>query len=91
MSTFSTVNMSGELTIIESTDWLRLRDKFLINWPVNAMGYYTIDNFIKWKRIDASYVDCIFYALDGDWDDGTVLILVDASTSRQKSLKTFLL
>lgn len=68
--------MSGSLTTIKPESWPALRDKFLVDWPRNAMGYYTIENFIKWNRLDSAYEDCVFYSLDDDWSDGTVLILV---------------
>lgn len=68
--------MTHRLTQISVNDWPQLRDKFLADWPTHSLGYYTVDNFIKWKSQDPSYNDVTFYSLDDDWSDGTVLIIV---------------
>jgi hypothetical protein len=61
---------------ISSDKWPELRDKFLINWPTNILGYYTIDNFIRWiqKQPDVKHLQ--LYCLNGDWSDGTFVAIV---------------
>jgi len=56
---------------IESKFWPELRDKFVKNWPEHCIGYNIVDNYIKWKKRDPNYADCVFHSLDGDWSDGT--------------------
>lgn len=69
--------MEGDrITEISSTDWITLRNKYLINWPQHCLGYYSIDNYIKWIRRNPQINDLAFYALNGDWMDGTFAIIV---------------
>lgn len=66
---------------IKSEHWFTLRDKFLCNWPQEYLGYYMINNYIRWKQQDSKLKNVNFYSLDGDWSDGTFVIIVSVSTN----------
>lgn len=70
--------MDARVTKISLTELPLLRDLFLSDWPKHVIGYYTIDNFIRWFKQDPSYGDAEIYCLDGDWSDGTFVVLVKA-------------
>lgn len=67
--------MSDKLTEIPCAQWSELRDMYLCDWPTNMMGYYTIDNFIRWteKKPDIDHLHV--YSLNNDWSDGTFLVV----------------
>lgn len=69
----------NKLTKIPPNDLPGLRDLFVQYWPKHVIGYYTIDNFVKWFEQDPNYADAELYCLDGDWSDGTYVILVSRS------------
>lgn len=53
-----------------------LRDLFLKEWPNHIIGYDLVNNYIRWYEQDPNYADAKFYSLNGDWTDGTFIILV---------------
>ena len=68
--------MSDALLTIPSTEWPHLRDLYLVNWPENCYGFYTIDNYVKWMEKGANLGKYQIYCLNGDWSDGTFIIEV---------------
>lgn len=69
--------MSVEKLIeIPQNDWETLRDLYLKNWPDNMLGFYTIDNYIRWTAKLPTIKDLFIYSLNGDWSDGTFAIFV---------------
>lgn len=69
----------NKLTIIPKSEWPKLRDLHLPNWPSNISAYYAIDTYIKWCAINEKVEKSVkFYALNNDWQDGTFLIVVNA-------------
>lgn len=66
-----------KLVEINRVDLSQLRDLYLVNWPVNLLGYYTVDNFIRWIEKDLTIKNLIFYSLNGDWSDGTFVAIVN--------------
>lgn len=66
----------NKLIPIPSKEWINLRDLYLINWPENILGYYTIDNFINWISKTEEIRNLFIYSLNGDWSDGTFVIIV---------------
>lgn len=68
--------MVSRLSEIHPSNWSALRDKYLIDWPKNMLGYYTIDNFVRWIAIEPNIVNLHVYALDDDWCDGTFAVVV---------------
>lgn len=53
-----------------------LRDLFLQNWPENMIGYYTIDNYIRWLTNDPNIRNLKIYSLNNDFRDGTFVVIV---------------
>lgn len=68
--------MCHKITRIQPSDWMMLRDLCKTNWPENIASYQTIDNFIRWYNQDPKLEHVNFYSLNGDWSDGTFLIVV---------------
>lgn len=70
-------HLLDKLIEIPSSKWSKLRDMYLLDWPLNMMGYYTIDNYVQWNKIKSDIKDLQIYSLNGDWQrDGTFAVLV---------------
>lgn len=69
--------MTDQIVEIESKDWKNLRDLFLKEWPNNEVGYYTINNFIRWIEIEPNTKNLHIFSLNGDWSDGTFAVIVN--------------
>lgn len=41
------------------------------------LGYYTVDNFIRWFERKTTIKNLIFYSLNGDLSDGTFVAIVN--------------
>lgn len=67
---------ADNLVEINRSDLPKLRDLYLINWPENMEGYYTVDNFIRWLEKKSTIKHLTFYCLNGDWSDGTFVAIV---------------
>lgn len=66
----------SRLSEIHPFKWPELRDKYLVDWPKNMLGYYTMDNYLRWVTIDPDIANLCVYALDNDWSDGTFVVIV---------------
>lgn len=71
--------MCDKLVEILFDDLPKLRDLYLPDWPKNMMGYSTIDNYINWLQLDSNIKHLHIYSLNGDWSDGTYVIVVSLS------------
>lgn len=71
--------MSEKIIEIPTENWPELRDLYLSEWPVNMLGYYTVDNFIKWVEKEPDIKNLHVYSLNGDWSDGTFAIVVSVT------------
>lgn len=67
---------TDKLIEIPSYQWINLRDLYLKNWPENLLGYYTIDNYIRWIEKLTTIEQLFIYSLNGDWSDGTFAVIV---------------
>lgn len=67
---------TDKLVIISQSHWETLRDLYLTNWPTNILGYYTIDNYIRWIEKLPTIKDLFLYSLNGEWSDGTYAVVV---------------
>jgi hypothetical protein len=72
--------MMDQLTHIPQESLPELRDLFKKDWPTNHVGYYTVDNYIRWLARDSAIQNLDIFALNGDWSDGTFLIVVRDSS-----------
>lgn len=72
---------ANRLVKLNRVDWPALRELYIRNWPEHIMGFFTVDNFIRWTEKKPSDVQnvCI-YSLDGDWSDGTFICTVSKNT-----------
>lgn len=69
--------MTDQIVEVERENWTNLRNFFLKDWPNNVVGYYTIDNFIKWTEKEPNTKNLHIYSLNGDWTDGTFAVIVN--------------
>lgn len=68
---------ADKLIEISPTEWIELRDLFLVNWPENHVAFHTIDNFVQWYRKKSDIKNLKMYSLNGSWrSDGTYVIVV---------------
>lgn len=68
---------SDKLVRISQNNWGTLRDLYLINWPTNMIGYYTIDNYMRWTEKLSAIENLFLYSLNGEWtSDGTFALSV---------------
>lgn len=70
------MNNENHLVEIPKENWPELRDLFKPNWPENILGYSTIDNYCRWNEKDSNIKNLVIYSLNGDWSDGTYLVIV---------------
>lgn len=70
------MNNSNKLVEIKPSEWKKLRDLYTSNWPLDIIGYFTVDNFIRWYEKDPNVKNLKFYSLNDDWSDGTFICLV---------------
>lgn len=77
--------IDDELVEIPQSEWIELRDLFLVNWPENHVAYHTIDNFVQWYRKESNIKDLKIYSLNGSWrSDGTYVIVVSIKKKKKK-------
>lgn len=69
-----------KLIIIPIQKLPELRRIFLQDWPKHIIGHDLINNYISWYEKDSNYSDAKIYSLNGDWRDGTFLIIVSFFT-----------
>lgn len=68
--------MADKLIEIESENWPILRDLYDVNDANTYYGHCTIDNYIRWLEKEPHERDWNIYSLNGDWSDGTYLVVV---------------
>jgi hypothetical protein len=65
-----------QLIEIPKDSLVQLRDLFKKDWPKNHVGFYTVDNYIRWLQKEGEIKNLKIYSLNGDWSDGTFLVVV---------------
>ncbi|XP_031629456.1 uncharacterized protein LOC116344820 isoform X2 [Contarinia nasturtii] len=60
---------------IESKNWEELRELYLPETPETILGLGIISNYLRWIQRDASIANLTFYSLNGDWSDGTFVVV----------------
>lgn len=68
--------MSNKLVEIQTKNWLQLRNLYAPNGPHTFLGYNLVDNYVRWLEKDSNLKNIIFYSLNGDWSDGTFIVIV---------------
>lgn len=61
---------------IECKDWASLRALYLPETPETVLGLTTISNFIQWNERESPLKNLSIYSLNGDWLDGTFVVVV---------------
>lgn len=72
------MKLKNFLLEIPVADWPALKDMYVDNWPENYSTYFAIDNGMNLKQRDpVNYKNEIqLFSLNGDWSDGTFILLV---------------
>lgn len=68
--------MENQLVKIKSEHWIQLKNLYLPETPQTILGLSTIINYIEWIERDPSIENLTFYSLNGDWSDGTFVVVV---------------
>ncbi|KAH8413095.1 hypothetical protein KR009_007915 [Drosophila setifemur] len=65
------------LTKISDTADLRdLRRLYLKDWPRHCVGFFWLDNYLRWLQQNPGLKHLTFYTLDNDWQSDGLFILV---------------
>ncbi|XP_034667364.1 uncharacterized protein LOC117900912 [Drosophila subobscura] len=66
-----------QLTEITDRDDLReLQRLYLRDWPRHCVGYFWLDNYLRWLKEDPQIGHLAFYTLDTDWQSDGLFLLV---------------
>lgn len=68
--------MENHLVKIECDEWTSLRQLYLPEMPDTVLGLTTISNYIRWMEKDRHLDNLAIYSLNGDWSDGTFVVVV---------------
>lgn len=68
--------MENQAVKIECEDWTSLRALYLPETPETILGLSTISNYIRWNDKDSPIHNLDVYSLNGDWSDGTFVVIV---------------
>lgn len=71
--------MQDKICEISPSDWPELRDIYLPDWPKNIYAYNLLDNYLNWIKRDPKIKNLKIYSLNGDWRDGTFVVIVSNS------------
>ncbi|XP_063695730.1 uncharacterized protein LOC134827107 [Culicoides brevitarsis] len=55
--------------------WPKLRELFTRDWPENQIGYFIVDDYIKWLKSDFYMKNVKLLTLNGDFSDGTFVVV----------------
>ncbi|XP_055838916.1 uncharacterized protein LOC129906945 [Episyrphus balteatus] len=71
-------NNNLSLIPVPSDELTKLRDLYLKDWPQNCVGYYTLDNFIRWLQKDPQIKALAILTLNNDdWRTDGTFVLAD--------------
>lgn len=79
--------MDNRLVEIESEKWEELKVLYEPETSETILGLSTINNYIRWIKRDASLSHLAFYSLNGDWSDGTFVVVVSIQTNMLRKRK----
>lgn len=68
--------MVDKLVEIGSENWASLRNMYAVDDPNTYYAHCTVENYIKWLEKEPGTHDWHIYSLNGDWSDGTYLVVV---------------
>lgn len=70
------VNMVDKLIVIDRKDLPVLKALYTPNGSKNYTAYTTIDTYIRWFEQDSNVEHIKFFCLNGDFSDGTFVVIV---------------
>lgn len=73
--------MSDHLVEIEQKEWPKLRDLYKAKGSNRCIAYMTISNYIRWFEKDPNLKHIKFYSLNGDFSDGSFIVIVSGLNS----------
>ncbi|XP_062141823.1 uncharacterized protein LOC133849744 [Drosophila sulfurigaster albostrigata] len=86
--------MATQLTTISDVaELMKLQALYLKEWPKHCVGYFWLDNYLRWLAKDPALKNLKFYTLNGDWRTDGLFILVHryqlffCNLSRQKTME----
>ncbi|KAH8376870.1 hypothetical protein KR093_001811, partial [Drosophila rubida] len=86
------VTMEKQLTTLaDVADLRKLQTLYLKDWPKHCVGFFWLDNYLRWLAKDPTLKYLKFYTLNGDWCTDGLFILVHryqlffCNLSRQKT------
>ncbi|XP_017067903.2 uncharacterized protein LOC108105703 [Drosophila eugracilis] len=66
-----------QLTKITDKDDLKdLQKLYLKDWPTNCVGYFWLDNYLRWLHQNPTLKHLNFYTINNDWKSDGLFILV---------------
>lgn len=68
--------MENHLVAIESEQWESLKSLYLPETPDTILGLSTISNYARWIQQNQHIENLSIYSLNGDWSDGTFVVVV---------------
>lgn len=68
--------MENRLVEIKSEQWESLKSLYLPETPETILGLSTISNYARWIQQDRHIDNLAIYSLNGDWSDGTFVVVV---------------
>lgn len=68
--------MTDYLVEIAQKDWPSLKQIYFPDDPKKHVAYTTIDNYIRWFEQDPNVKHIKFFCLNGDYSDGTFVVIV---------------
>lgn len=70
--------MQDKICEVPPTQWVELRDMFAADWPRNIYAYNLLENYLQWRERDPKIKNLKVYSLNGDWSDGTFVVVVSS-------------
>lgn len=70
--------MQDKICEVPPTQWVELRDMFASDWPRNIYAYNLLENYLEWRERDPKIKNLKIYSLNGDWSDGTFVVVVSS-------------
>lgn len=71
--------MEDQAVKIDSKNWSEIRKLYLPETAETILGLSTLSNYIRWNEREAPISNLTIYCLNGDWSDGTFVVLVSLS------------
>lgn len=71
--------MENRAVEISCDDWPNVQKHYLPETPQTILGLSTIGNYIRWNKEVGQFKSLTMYSLNGDWSDGTFVLVVSVT------------